>query len=113
MYIYKKPSPSVIKFEAGRTRGETMEMKVERMISNQEPIKDGAPDIYTERKDGVQAGYNIRTDRFEVAADAMDAVHKSNLAKRDSVGKPEALIVDIEPTIEDSGAESIGGTSEM
>jgi hypothetical protein len=62
--------------------GETIEQKVERVTTNKEPIKDGAPLIYTERSEGVQAGYNIRTDRFEVAVEAMDAVHKSNIAKR-------------------------------
>jgi len=63
--------------------GETIEMKIERILNNKEPIKDGAPLIYTERKDGIQAGYNIRTDRFEVAVEAMDKVTKSAIAKRD------------------------------
>lgn len=62
--------------------GETIEQKIERITINREPIKDGAPEIYTERKDGVQAGYNIRTDRFEIAVEAMDAVHKVNIEKR-------------------------------
>lgn len=68
---------SVEKFE-----GETIEMKVTRILSNKESIKDGAPEIFTERKDGVLPGYNIRTDRFEVACEAMDKVHKDSLAKR-------------------------------
>ncbi|MEM0173216.1 MAG: hypothetical protein QXI16_01765 [Sulfolobaceae archaeon] len=38
--------------------------------------------IYTNRKDGVLPGYNIRTDRFDVAIDAMDKVAMSKLAKR-------------------------------
>lgn len=64
--------------------GETIEMKVERITSNKEPIKDGAPLIFTERKDGVLRGYDIRTDRFEVALDATDIVSKSRLTKRDA-----------------------------
>lgn len=71
--------------------GETIEMKVERITVNREPITDGAPMIYTERKDGVLAGYDIRTDRFEVAIEAMDKVSKSNQAKREERGK----VVDI------------------
>ena len=66
------------------TQGETIETKVERIITLKEPIKDGAPPIYTERKDGVMPAYNIRTDRFEVAIDAMDKVTKSNMAKREA-----------------------------
>lgn len=64
--------------------GETIEQKVERVTTNKEPIKDGAPLIFTERKDGVQPEYDVRTDRFEVAVDAMDKVTKSHLAKRQS-----------------------------
>ena len=48
---------------------------------------DGAPEIFTERKDGVISAYNIRTDRWEVAAEAMDKVSGSIQAKRDAKGK--------------------------
>lgn len=64
--------------------GETIEKKVERIVNNNEPISDGAPLIYTDRKDGVQPDYNIRTDRFEVAIEAMDRVSKSHKAKREN-----------------------------
>ena len=67
--------------------GETIEMKVERITVNREPISDGAPMIYTERKEGVLAGYDIRTDRFEIAIEAMDKVSKTNQAKREERGK--------------------------
>lgn len=67
--------------------GETIEMKIERIVSNKEPIKDGAPMIYSERKDGVIAAYNIRTDRFEIACDAMNKVQASIQAKRDEKAK--------------------------
>ncbi len=67
--------------------GETIEQKIERMVENKEPIKDGAPEIFTERKQGVLSAYNIRTDRFEIACDAMDKIQKSRTAKRDGVGK--------------------------
>ena len=61
--------------------GETIEQKINRVVNNKEPITDGAPIIYTERKAGVQPAYNIRTDRFEIAIEAMDKVAKTNLAK--------------------------------
>ena len=67
--------------------GETIEMKVERITVNREPITDGAPLIYTDKKQGVLAGYDIRSDRFEVAIEAMDKVSKTNQAKREERGK--------------------------
>jgi len=81
---YSKARFSVSKLKSVElTEGEPIEWKIERIVSNQEPIKDGAPEIFTERKDGVVAAYNIRTDRWEIAADAMDKVSGSIQAKRD------------------------------
>lgn len=62
--------------------GETIEQKVERIINNGEPIEDGAPIIYTDRRDGAQPDYDVRADRFDIAIDAMDKVTKSKLTKR-------------------------------
>ena len=62
--------------------GETIEANIERIVRNSEPITDGAPLIYTDRKDGVKAEYDIRTDRFDLAIDAMDYASRSNTAKR-------------------------------
>lgn len=63
--------------------GETIEMKIERIVNNKEPIKDGAPILYTERKEGIRASTNIRTDRFEIAVEAADKISKSYKAKRE------------------------------
>lgn len=62
--------------------GETIEMKVNRILNNGEAITDGAPLIYTERKDGVAPEYDIRTDRWDIANEAMNKVHKTEIAKR-------------------------------
>lgn len=67
--------------------GERIEDKVERLVNNREPIRDASTIIYTEKKDGVMPAYNARTDRFEVAIEAMDKVHRSGIAKRDGVVK--------------------------
>ena len=56
------------------TEGETIEEKMRRVVNNSEPITDGAPLVYTDRKDGVLPQYDIRTDRWDVAIDAMDKV---------------------------------------
>ena len=67
--------------------GETIEEKVRRITENNEPITDGAPIIYTNRDDGVLPAYNIRTDRWEIAQQAMDAVNQANLAKSKNYGQ--------------------------
>ena len=68
--------------------GETIETKVARIVQNKEPITDGAPIISTEKKDGVLPAYNIRTDRFDIALEAMDKIGKSK-AKKEIAPKPE------------------------
>lgn len=63
--------------------GESIEQKMRRVTTTNEPIENVAPMIYTERKDGVLPECDIRTDRFEVAQEAMGAVEKSITAKRE------------------------------
>jgi hypothetical protein len=60
MYKQNKMNTTVLKSTQIR-EGETIENKVERILSNKEPIKDGAPEIYTDKKDGVGAQYNLRS----------------------------------------------------
>lgn len=86
-----KPSffPKPIKTNYEYQNGESIEEKVKRITENNEPITDGAPIIYTNRDDGVLPAYNIRTDRWEVAQAAMDAVNQANLAKSKNYGKIE------------------------
>lgn len=57
--------------------GERIELKIDRMTQNNEPIGDSAPLIYTARKDGVIAAYDIRTDKWDIALDAMEKVNKT------------------------------------
>lgn len=81
--------PKPIKTNYEYQEGESIENKVRRITENNEPITDGAPIIYTNRDDGVLPAYNIRTDRWEVAQAAMDAVNQANLAKSKNYGKIE------------------------
>ena len=81
--MYKIPKFNKTSIEVNKSViGETIETKVERLVNNKENISGGSPLIFTERKDGVMPEYNIRTDRFEVAMDAMDKVSKTHVAKR-------------------------------
>ena len=83
--FFPKPIKTNYEFQIG----ESIEDKVKRITENNEPITDGAPIIYTNRDDGVLPAYNIRTDRWEIAQEAMDAVNQANLAKSKNYGKIE------------------------
>lgn len=61
--------------------GEAIETKCARITETGEPISDGAPLVYTEKKDGVQPQYNVRADKWEIAQEAMDKVNRAKIAK--------------------------------
>lgn len=71
--------------------GESIEEKLRRVLTSKEPIEDTAPLIYTDRKDGIIAAYDHRTDRFELARMAMDRVHASR--KAEAAQKAEAAAI--------------------
>ena len=113
-----RPKRKTVLTGVEKLEGEPIEHKIERIVSNKEPIKDGAPEIFTDRADGVLSAYNIRTDRWEIACDAMSIVEKSITAKRDNVGKvskkdekSEAKVVDIKQEVKKdvTGSKSIDG----
>lgn len=61
--------------------GEAIETKVRRLMETGEPIKDGAPLVYQERKEGVKPEFDIRSDKWEIAEGAMNMVAKAETAK--------------------------------
>lgn len=63
-------------------QGESIEEKIRRIGITGEPISAEAPEIYQERKDGVDAGCDIRTDRWDVALEAQDAIARTIIAGR-------------------------------
>lgn len=60
-------------------QAEPREVKLRKIINGESSnMEDGVfPTIYTEKKDGVMPEYDIRTDRFEVAIDAIDKINQS------------------------------------
>lgn len=75
-------------------QAEPREVKLRKIINGEaNNMEDGVfPTIYTEKKDGVQPEFDIRTDRFEVAIDAIDKINQSvanQVAK--SKGETEAV----------------------
>lgn len=75
-------------------QAEPREVKLRKIINGEaNNMEDGVfPTIYTEKKDGVQPEFDIRTDRFEVAINAIDKINQSTanqIAK--SKGETEAV----------------------
>ena len=73
---------------------EPREVKLRKIISGESSnMDDGVfPTIYTEKKDGVLPEYDIRTDRFEVALDAMDKINQSTASQiAKNKGETEAV----------------------
>jgi hypothetical protein len=95
--MYKRNKTPITSIEVNNGfEGETLEEKIERIVNNREPIKDGAPLLYTERKEGVRPEHDIRSDRWDIAIDMSDAVSKDTVAKRT---KMEVIKNDkVEPT---------------
>lgn len=111
MYKYNRPNRTKLIVNTSYV-GERLEEKIQRILNNKEPISDGAPLIYSERKDGVQPAYNIRTDRWEIAIDAMDKVDKIYTAKREDRMKTMGEIAKENSAKEDAGGKSTQGTGD-
>lgn len=74
-------------------QAEPREVKLRKIINGEtNNMEDGVfPTIYTEKKDGVKPEFDIRTDRFEVAIDAIDKINQSTANQiAMSKGKTEA-----------------------
>lgn len=67
-------------FETTYEEGENIITKVRRILDENEPLTDGAPLIYTPKEDGVKPEYDIRTDKWQIAINAMDRVNAYKLS---------------------------------
>lgn len=83
--------------------GMTMETNVALWLKNQNESEEQKEMVYTERKDGINQGMDIRSDRFDIAIDAMDKSAKSIKAKRDAK-------MNVVKDDEDSKGDSVQGT---
>lgn len=63
--------------------GESIEKKIDRMTQTQEPIGETAPIVYTTKTEGIIPAYDVRTDKWEIAQDAMSKVNN----KRSEISK--------------------------
>lgn len=82
--MYNENKIGKVKSDIKRTPdqvGESIEEMIRRCTESNEPIEASAPLIYTEEADGVQPQYDIRTDRFDLALDAIDKYQASVAAR--------------------------------
>jgi len=90
-------------------QGEPIEQKMARLKTSKQPIKEGIkPIIYQDRNEGIHPGFNIKTNKMEVALEATDALAKARQAKRSHKpqnGKPEST----DGTQNDAGGEGTTG----
>ena len=66
-------------------QGVRIEEKIRRIVENKEPIEETLPTIYTPSNEGVLPAYDIRTDKWDIAIDAMDKIYnekKSSYEKK-------------------------------
>lgn len=80
---------------------EPLETTLKKAMTTSEPISSTAPQVFTEKKDGVRPEYDIRTDRFEIAMGTMDRAARAHIANREKTFKTE-----------DKGEQSPSGTSD-
>lgn len=84
----------------------TLEEEIARMLKDGTPLENSAPIIYTNRKDGVLPQFDIRTDRFDIALEAMDKRAAAITARRDNLLKMSDKEEIKEPTSENK--ETVG-----
>lgn len=72
----RKPNykPKTLIIHNDSFEGKTIEEELRIIKSNNEPIGQVMPLAYTDRKDGVLAGYDIRTDKMEIAREAKEKI---------------------------------------
>lgn len=75
---------------------ESQIQRLRRIVENKEPIKDETPTIYTPKNKGVMPEYDIRTDRFEIAREALEKAGKA---------EAERIAKGLDPQVEKSQAE--------
>lgn len=67
--------------------GVKLETELEKITTQKIPITATTPMYYTERNKGVMPETDIRTDRWEIAQNAMGHVSRAKIAKRETPGE--------------------------
>lgn len=67
-------------------------IKVRQMMKNNEEVDTTIPKIFSSPEDGVLFATDIRTDKFELAIEASEAKHKTDIAGGDGVQGKETKL---------------------
>ena len=84
---------------------EPLEVKLRRKMKGGKVDEEGGDEktwaiAYTEKKDGVKPEYDIRTDRFEIAREAMETLEKGIQLSYSEPGSAAAEETETEVTTE-------------
>lgn len=109
MYNVKVRNISTLKVNEA-TEGETIEDRLERLTTTDEPIQAESPIIYTERKDGVLPQYDIRTDKWSLANEAADIMSKNRLLRRQAANDKAKQELKNEADRNETKGQSVDGT---
>ena len=72
---------SFAQFGVESYEGQSIENRCKKLVETGEPIKDTSPLIFTPKEKGVMPQYDVRTDKWDIAQNAMDRVNKERIAK--------------------------------
>lgn len=95
---------------------EPLLVKIRRMAETNEPIAAETTRIYTDKKMGVMAAYDIRADKFDIAMAAQDKYQAAMTAK--GVGTPDVAVEESQEVVRkgridaSEKAEPSGGLTE-
>lgn len=67
--------------------GESIERKMEKILTGKEKVELTRSPVYQERRAGVEAQYNIRTNKMELLQDAVGSATQKYFEARDLRGK--------------------------
>lgn len=77
------------RFTSEQYEGEDIHEKVDRLLNTEQPIETepSFQPIYTLRKDGVIAEYDVRADKWDQALNIMDKANREKIVKSEEYTK--------------------------
>lgn len=93
-YKYQKPK-TTFKINESVT-GKPREILLAEMTEKKETPEGIHPAIYTDRREGVLPGFDIRTDRFEIARETAEKIKTANHKKEAAAAAKSETV----PTVE-------------
>lgn len=88
MYKQNKMEPSALR-GLTPTKGETMEQKMVRILENKEPMNEQGVELIYPNTTDVLPEFDIRTNKWEVAVDAMEKMEARKQLKKQEAEKAE------------------------